>query len=85
MVSNAREIPVKSKERFHTLESMGDQTQHYNLTICKVPPKAYVRTAHMPYTKVGNFLTWSDFTSFSMVNLVVYDSRKHRLIMTFKV
>ncbi|WP_304343882.1 hypothetical protein [Chryseobacterium koreense] len=35
MVSGARKIPEKSKERFHTLESMGDQTQHYNLTIVK--------------------------------------------------
>jgi len=39
----------------------GDQTLlHYSVMLS---PKANVRTAHMPYTKVRNFLTWSDFTS----------------------
>lgn len=33
--------------------------------------KAYVRTARMPYAKVRNFLTWSDFTILSKVKLVV--------------
>ncbi|MBG6063293.1 hypothetical protein IWX83_003103 [Flavobacterium sp. CG_9.1] len=45
--------------------TVGDQTRLLNLSIEKLPPKANVRTARMPYAKVINFLTWSDFTILS--------------------
>ncbi len=45
--------------------TVGDQTRLLNLSIEKLPPKANVRTARMPYAKVLNFSTWSDFTILS--------------------
>lgn len=39
--------------------------------------KAYVRTARMPYAKVRNFLTWSDFTILSFANRTLRNE-KHR-------
>ena len=64
--------------------TVGDQTLLYNLSIVKIPPKAYVRTARMPFAKVGNFLTWSDFTILSKVKLVILSRDNIVLIMPKK-
>ena len=61
--------------------TVGDQTRLYNFSIVKIPPKAYVRTARMPFAKVVNFLTWSDFTILSKVKLVVSARENIVLIM----
>lgn len=59
----------------------GDQTHLYNLSTKKLLSKAYVRTARMPFAKVGNFMTWSDFTILSIVKLVVLTRENIVLIM----
>lgn len=46
--------------------------------------KAYVRTARMPFAKVINFMTWSDFTILSFAKIGLYGTRKHRLIIPFR-
>ena len=63
MFLNVKNAYKNSKERSHTINPWVS----YDPTINKycVQLKAYVRTAHMPYAKVRNFLTWSDFTILS--------------------
>lgn len=44
--------------------------------------KACVKTARMPYAKVENFSTWSDFTILSSANRTLRNE-KHRYMVKF--
>ncbi len=68
---NEEYLPKKKQGAASHFRLMGDQTRLYNLSIVKLSSKANVRTARMPYVKVINFLTWSDFTILSKIKLVV--------------
>ena len=60
---------VKSKGDSHTLEPRATKpTLNRRL---KFPPKVNVRTAHMPYAKVVNFLDMERFHEFLDGKLVV--------------
>lgn len=66
MFLECEETCRNSKERPHTLEPRATKPYYTIKTVHS--PKVYVRTARMLYAKVGNFLTWSDFTSLSVKN-----------------
>lgn len=64
-ISGMKGLCRKKQGAVSHFRTVGDQTRLLNLSIEKLPPKANVRTARMPYAKVTNFLTWSDFTILS--------------------
>ena len=64
---------VKSKGDSHTLEPRATKpTLNRRL---KFPPKVNVRTAHMPYAKVVNFLDMERFHEFLEGEFGLFDSR----------
>ena len=64
---------VKSKGDSHTLEPRATKpTLNRSL---KFPPKVNVRTAHMPYAKVVNFLDMERFHEFLDWKIGRFDSR----------
>lgn len=57
---------------------MGDQTLLYNLSIVKIPPKAYVRTARMP-CKSRKLFDMERLHDTLEGKIGRFGSRKHRL------
>lgn len=57
--------------------TVGDQTRLYNLSIAKIPPKAYVRTARMP-CKSKKLFDMERFHDTLEGKIGRFGSRKHR-------
>lgn len=72
---------VKSKGDSHTLESWATKpTLDRSL---EFPPKANVRTAHMPYAKVVNFLDMERFHEF-LDGKLVFLTREDIVLLNLK-
>ena len=66
---------VKSKGDSHTLESRATKPNFIIRRFIKLQPKVNVRTAHMPYAKVVNFLDMERFHEFLEGEFGLFDSR----------
>jgi len=76
-------ISCKKQGAVSHFRTEGDQTLiHYSVMLS---PKVNVRTAHMPYTKVQNFLDMERFHEFSVKILVVSIRDTSFLICLFRL
>ena len=74
---------VKSKGDSHTLESRATKPNFIIRRFIKLQPKVNVRTAHMPYAKVVNFLDMERFHEF-LDGKLVFLTREDIVLLNLK-